>query len=234
MTKSGINKEKKAAAEKAVEFIESGMLVGLGTGSTVKFLIESLAEKVKSGLNVKTVSTSNATSKYAESLGISVVNINDVEEIDLTIDGADEVDPNLNGIKGGGGALLYEKIVASSSKKNIWMVDSTKRVEQLGGFPLPLEVVPFGVNQTFNKLFSLGYKPEFRSTDGKKYVTDGNHYIIDLHLIKIEKPDELNNKLLQIPGIVETGLFLEICDVLIIGADDECKIIFKNEKRPVK
>ncbi len=117
MTKSDLNKEKKAAAEKAVEFIESGMLVGLGTGSTVKFLIESLAEKVKNGLDVKTVSTSNATSKIAESLGITVLSINDVEEIDLTIDGADEVDPNLNGIKGGGGALLYEKIVASSSKK---------------------------------------------------------------------------------------------------------------------
>jgi ribose 5-phosphate isomerase A len=228
MTKSDLNKEKKAAAEKAVEFIEGGMLVGLGTGSTVKFMIESLAEKVKNGLDVKTVSTSNATSKIAESLGITVLSINDVEEIDLTIDGADEVDPNLNGIKGGGGALLYEKIVASSSKKNVWMVDSTKRVEQLGSFPLPLEVVPFGVNQTFNKLFSLGYKPEFRSADGKNYVTDGNHYIIDLHLNKIEEPYELNNKLLQISGVVETGLFLEICDVLIVGADDECKIIFKN------
>jgi ribose 5-phosphate isomerase A len=234
MTKSELNKEKKAAAEKAVGFIESGMLVGLGTGSTIKFMIESLAEKVKNGLDVKTVSTSNATSKYAESLGITVLNFNDVEEIDLTIDGADEVDPNLNGIKGGGGSLLYEKIVASSSKKNIWMVDSTKRVEKLGNFPLPIEVVPFGDNQTFNKLSSLGYKPEFRSVGGKNYVTDGNHYIIDLHLNIIEKPDELNNKLMLIPGVVETGLFLEICDVLIIGADDESKIIFKNEKRPVK
>ncbi len=234
MTKSDLNKEKKAAAEKAVEFIESGMLVGLGTGSTVKFMIESLAEKIKTGLDVKTVSTSNATSRFAESLGITVLNFNDVDEIDLTIDGADEVDPNLNGIKGGGGALLYEKIVASSSKRNIWMVDSTKRVEQLGCFPLPLEVVPFGVDQTFIKLFSLGYKPEFRSADGKNYETDGNHFIIDLHLNKIENPAELNTKLLLIPGVVETGLFLEICDVLIVGAYDECKIIFKNEKRPVK
>ena len=108
------------------------------------------------------------------------------------------------------------------------MVDSTKRVEQLGRFPLPLEVVPFGVNQTFNKLSSLGYNPEFRSADGKNFVTDGNHFIIDLQLNKIEKPDELNNKLLLIPGVVETGLFLEICDVLIIGADDECKIICKK------
>ncbi len=138
MTKLDLNKEKNAAAEKAVEFIEGGMLIGLGTGSTVKFFIESLAEKVKNGLDVKTVSTSNTTSKFAESLGITVLSINDVEEIDLTLDGADEVDPNLNGIKGGGGALLYEKIVASSSKKNIWMVDSSKYVEQLGKFPLPL------------------------------------------------------------------------------------------------
>jgi len=232
MTKSDLNKEKKAAAEKAVEFIESGMLVGLGTGSTVRFMIESLAEKIKNGLDIKAISTSNFTSNFAESLGITVLNFSDVDEIDLTIDGADEVDSNLNGIKGGGGALLYEKIVASSSKKNIWMVDSTKRVELLGKFPLPLEVVPFGVNQTFNKLFSLGYKPKFRTVGGKNYVTDGNHYIIDLQLNKIEKPNDLNNQLLLIPGVLETGLFLEICDVLIIGADDECEVIFKNEKRP--
>ena len=228
MTKSDLNNEKKAAAEKAVEFIESGMLVGLGTGSTVKFMIKSLSEKIRDGLDVKTVSTSNATSKFAETLGITVLNFNDVDEIDLMIDGADEVDQKLNGIKGGGGALLYEKIVASSSKKNIWMVDSTKRVEQLGRFPLPLEVVPFGANQTFNKLFSLGYNPKFRTADGKNYVTDGNHYIIDLHLNNIENPAELNTKLLLIPGVVETGLFLEICDVLIVGADDDCKIIFKT------
>ena len=228
MTKPDLNKEKKAAAEKAVEFIESGMLVGLGTGSTVRFMIESLAKKIKSGLDIKAISTSTTTSSFAESLGISVLNFSDVDEIDLTIDGADEVDPNLNGIKGGGGALLYEKIVASSSKKNIWMVDSTKGVELLGRFPLPLEVVPFGANQTFNKLFSLGYKPKFRSADGNNYVTDGNHFIIDLQLNKIEKPKELNNKLLLIPGVIETGLFLEVCDVLIISAGDECKIISKK------
>ncbi|MGB5895376.1 MAG: ribose-5-phosphate isomerase RpiA [Ignavibacteriaceae bacterium] len=228
MTKSDLTKEKKAAAEKAVEFIESGMLVGLGTGSTVKFMIESLAEKIKNGLNIKTISTSNATSRFAESLGITVLNFSDVDEIDLTIDGADEVDSNLNGLKGGGGALLYEKIVASSSKKNIWMVNSTKRVEFLGRFPLPLEVEPFGANHTFNKLLSLGYKPKFRTIDGRNYVTDGNHYIIDLQLNKIEKPDELNNKLLLLPGVIETGLFLGICDVLIVSAGDECKIISKK------
>jgi len=225
MTKSDLNKEKKAAAEKAVEFIESGMLVGLGTGSTVRFMIESLAEKIKNGLDIKTISTSNTTSKFAESLGITVINFSDVDEIDLTIDGADEVDSNLNGIKGGGGALLYEKIVASSSKKNIWMVDSTKRVERLGKFPLPLEVVPFGAKQTFNKLFSLGYNPKFRIADGKHYVTDGNHFIIDLQLNKIEKPDELNNKLLQVPGVIETGLFLGVCGLLIVSEGNECKII---------
>jgi ribose 5-phosphate isomerase A len=232
MKKSDLNKEKKAAAEKAVEFIESGMLVGLGTGSTVKFMIESLAKKIKDGLKVKAISTSNATSKFAESLGITVLDFSDVDEIDLTIDGADEVDPNLNGIKGGGGALLNEKIVASSSKKNIWVVDSTKRVGQLGRFPLPIEVVPFGAKQTFNKLLSLGYNPNFRSADGNNYVTDGNHFIIDLQLNKIEKPEELNNKLLLIPGVVETGLFLEICDLLIISAEDECEIITKKRKRP--
>jgi len=230
MTNPDLNKEKKAAAEKAVEFIESGMLVGLGTGSTVKFMIESLAEKTKKGFDVKTVSTSNVTGKFAESLGITVLNFNDADEIDVTIDGADEVDPNLNGIKGGGGALLYEKIVASSSKKNIWIVDSSKYVEQLGKFPLPVEVVPFGVNQTFKKLFSLGYKPEFRSIDGKNYVTDGNHYIIDLYLNKVEDIGKLNSNLLSIPGVIETGLFVNICDVLIMGIDNEVKVIPKLEK----
>ena len=108
------------------------------------------------------------------------------------------------------------------------MIDSTKRVEHLGTFPLPLEVVPFGANHTFNKLFSLGYNPKFRMIDGENYITDGNHYIIDLKLNTIENPAELNNKLLMIPGVIETGLFLEICDVLIMSAGDECKVISKK------
>ena len=223
-------KEKQIAALKALEFIKSGMVVGLGTGSTVKFMIEGLAVKVKNGLNIKTVSTSAATRILAESLGIRISELNEVNRIDLTIDGADEVDPQLNGIKGGGGALLYEKIVASNSKKNIWVVDSSKYVKELGKFPLPVEVLPFGSEQIFNKFNSSGYRPGFRMRDDKFFVTDGNHYIIDLHLTYIEKIRKLNAQLKSIPGVIETGLFIDICDILIVGRKNECEMIFKNEK----
>ena len=217
--------EKKAAADKAIEFIERGMIVGLGTGSTVKFFIESLAEKIRDGLIIKTVSTSNATGALSESLGIEVVELNAVEKIDVTIDGADEVDSQLNGIKGGGGALLYEKIVASSSQKNIWIIDSSKFVKQLGNFPLPVEVVVFGSNHTFAKLVQLGYNPKFRMEENKNFISDGRHNIIDLKLNKIVYPLKINNELQLIPGVVETGLFLNICDMVIIGRGKECEII---------
>ncbi len=223
--------EKKAAADKAIEFIESGMIVGLGTGSTVRFFIENLAEKVRAGLTIKTVSTSNSTGALSESLGIAVVELNAVEKIDVTIDGADEVDSQLNGIKGGGGALLYEKIVASSSKKNIWIVDSSKFVKQLGNFPLPVEVVAFGSNHTFAKLVQLGYNPKFRMEDNKNFISDGGHNIIDLKLNKIVYPLKINNELQLIPGIVETGLFVDICDMVIIGRGKDCEIIETKRMR---
>ena len=217
--------EKKAAADKAIEFIESGMIVGLGTGSTVKFFIESLDEKIRDGFIIKTVSTSNVTGAMLESLGMKVVELNAVEKIDVTIDGADEVDSQLNGIKGGGGALLYEKIVASSSEKNIWIVDSSKFVKQLGNFPLPVEVVEFGSNHTFVKLVQLGYNPKFRMEDNKNFISDGGHNIIDLKLNKIVHPLKINNELQLIPGVVESGLFLNICDMVIIGRGKDCDII---------
>ena len=154
--------EKKLAAEKSIDFIKDGMILGLGTGSTVFFLVNKLAELVKQGLKVKCVSTSNQTSELAESLGIEIVNLNSVDHVDLTIDGADEVDNNLNGIKGGGGALLFEKIVSKASKKVIWIVDSSKFVNKLGKFPLPVEVVPFGLNHLLKKLDADGYNPKLR------------------------------------------------------------------------
>lgn len=230
MLANNLENQKKTAAEKAIEFVEEGMTVGLGTGSTVKYMVEALAGKVKNGLDIETTSTSDATTKLATSRGITVLNFNDVKNIDVTIDGADEVDPNLNGIKGGGGALLYEKIVASSSKKNIWMIDSSKYVTQLGRFPLPLEIIPYGANQTFAKLVKLGYNPQFRMKDNKFYLTDGSHFIIDLQIDRIENANKLNYELLSIPGVIETGLFLDICDVLIMGTDDGCKVIPKLEK----
>lgn len=223
-------REKQLAAKKAIEFVESGMVVGLGTGSTVKFMVEDLAKKVKDGLDIVTVSTSIATTRLAKSLQIKVLELKDVKEIDLAIDGADEVDPNLNGIKGGGGALLYEKIIASSSKKNIWMVDSSKVVKQLGKFPLPVEVVPFGAEKTFDKLVALSCRPEFRYKGSETFVTDGGHYIIDLNLNEIDNSRTLNDQLILIPGVVETGLFINICDILIVGKNMTCEVITKNEK----
>jgi ribose 5-phosphate isomerase A len=217
--------EKQIAAEKAVDFIENGMMVGLGTGSTVTYMIKKLAEKVDEGLKITAVSTSIATTKLAESMGIHILNFDDVREIDLTIDGADEVDKNLNGIKGGGGALLIEKIVATSSRKNIWIIESTKLVADLGKFPLPVEVVPFGIEHTISKLKDGGYNPELRRVDNNNFLTDGNNYTIDLHLNKIADPDNLESALKKIPGIIETGLFINIADMVIAGKENSYEIL---------
>lgn len=223
------NLEKKVAAVKAAEFIEDGMILGLGTGSTVKYLIEELAQKVNSGLTITAVSTSQRSAELASSLGINVIEIDKVKQIDLTIDGADEFDRNLNGIKGGGGALLYEKIVASHSKENIWITDSGKFVKQLGKFPLPVEVVPFGARSLFDTFEHKGYNPKFREKNGKLFITDGNHYIIDLHLNAIESPLKLNTELNSIPGVIETGLFIDVADIVIMGKGEGYEI-FKKKK----
>lgn len=222
---------KKIASRKAVEYLKDGMTIGIGTGSTVKFFVENLANKIKNGLKVTAVSTSLQTTQLAKSLGITLIDLSRINKIDITFDGADEVDTNLNGIKGGGGALLYEKIVASISGKNIWMVDNSKCVEQLGQFPLPVEVIPFGAQQLFKILESKGYNPEFRMNGKKYFISDGNHNIIDLHMDRINNPDYLNNELLSMAGIVETGLFIGVCDLLLVGEKNNCKII--NKKRPV-
>ncbi|MBU5592794.1 ribose-5-phosphate isomerase RpiA [Clostridium sp. MSJ-4] len=219
---------KKVAGEKAVEFIKDGMTIGLGTGTTTYYTIVKLAEKVKDGLKVKAISTSNKTTELAEKLGIEIVPFNEVDYVDLTIDGADEVDNLLNGIKGGGGALLYEKLVAMSSKKVIWVVDNSKKVHCLGRFPLPVEVVPFAYNQIFNKLEELKLNPEIRKRDSNYYLTDGQHYIIDLFLNKIEDPYKLEKTLKSIPGVVETGLFLQIANTVIVGNGDQVQIIEKS------
>ncbi len=222
--------EKQIAAKKAVEYIEDEMVVGLGTGSTVSFLIKVLAEKVKAGLKVKAISTSNSTSQLASSLGIKIFDLNDVSKIDLTIDGADEVDENLNGIKGGGGALLYEKIVAKNSNKNIWIVDSSKLVKTLGKFPLPVEVVKFGAEHLYNAFNKMNFHPQFRMKDGKRFATDGDHFIIDLKLNVIEDAIDLNEKLKKITGVVETGLFCGLTDIVIAGNPDGTVTLKKRDQ----
>lgn len=217
--------EKQLAAEKSIDFIKDGMTIGLGTGSTVFFLVNKLAELVKQGLNITCVSTSSQTSNLADSLGIKISNFNDIDFIDLTIDGTDEVDKNLNGIKGGGGALLFEKIVASASKKVIWIADSSKYVSQLGKFPLPVEIISFGSNQLLKRIDELGFKPQPRKNGNDNFITDSGNLIIDLHLNKIEDSLELEKKIKLIPGVVEVGLFNNIADTLIIGKEDSTEII---------
>lgn len=218
-------KEKQLAAEKSIEFIKDGMTIGLGTGSTVYFLVNKLAESVKQGLNVTCVSTSKQTSELAKSLGIKIINLNEVDHLDLTIDGADEVDGNLNGIKGGGGALLFEKIVAAASKKVIWIVDSSKYVKKLGKFPLPVEVIPFGSKQILKRFNDRGYNPEVRKNGSDIFITDSGNEIIDLHLNQIEDSLKLEQEIKIIPGVVEVGLFNNIANMVIVGKENSTEII---------
>jgi len=220
--------EKQLAAEKSIEFIKDGMIVGLGTGSTVFFLVNKLAELVKQGLNITCVSTSHQTSELAKSLGIKILSLNDVDQIDLTIDGADEVDKNLNGIKGGGGALLYEKIVAKASNKVIWIVDSSKFVEKLGRFPLPVEIISFGSKQLFNRFDELGFSPQIRKNGNNNFITDSGNLIVDLHLNEIDDAIILERQIKLMHGVVEVGLFNNIADTVIVGKEKSTEIFSRK------
>ncbi|HMS64899.1 MAG TPA: ribose-5-phosphate isomerase RpiA [Ignavibacteria bacterium] len=221
------NKEKKLAGEKAAEFLKDGMTVGLGTGSTVFFTINKIGEMVADGLKIKAVSSSDATSRLAESHNIKMISINDDIQIDLTIDGADEADKYFNGIKGGGGALLFEKIIALSSKKNIWIIDSNKMVEKLGKYPLPVEIIPFGYKRVFERLSSMNLNPSVRMRNNEFFLTDSGNFIFDLHLKEINDPVKLDKELKMITGIVETGLFINIADTIIIGKENSTEILHK-------
>jgi ribose 5-phosphate isomerase A len=217
--------EKQLAAEKSIEYIKDGMILGLGTGSTVFFLVKKLSELVNQRFNITCVSTSDQTSELAKSLGIKISNLNEVDKIDLTIDGADEVDVNLNGIKGGGGALLFEKIVAKNSKKVIWIVDSSKFVKQLGKFPLPVEIISFGSNQLIKKFMELGFNPQIRKNGKDNFITDSGNLIVDLYLNKIEDSKMLEQNIKLLPGVVEVGLFNNIADLVIIGKENSTEIL---------
>ena len=214
--------QKKLVGEKAASFIEDNTVVGLGTGSTATYMVEALAARVKEeNLSITCVSTSNVTKELAINLGLNVKELSEVGEIDLTIDGSDEISPDYQGIKGGGGALLYEKIVAVNSKKVIWIVDASKMVEHLGAFPLPVEVIPFGSEHLFEKFKEKGYKPAYRMQDAaSKFVTDAGNIIIDLHLVKIDKPKQLAQELESEVGVVEHGFFIDIVDQVIVGNDN--------------
>ena len=218
--------EKQRSAEAACEYVKDGMIVGLGTGSTAEFAVKKIGELVRNGLSIRGIPTSDATKILAESEGIPLIEFSETMFIDLTIDGADEIDANLNMIKGGGAALLREKIVASASREEIIIVSVSKLVQQLGAFPLPVEVIPFGWQVVFNQLESLQGNPELRLKQGQPSVTDQGNFIVDCHFRKIENPEQLEQHLNMIPGVVENGLFINLCTRMIM-ADGE-NIIIKN------
>ena len=214
---------------KAAEFVTDGMIVGLGTGSTAYYFVAELGRRIKEeGLKITAVTTSSVTYEQAESLGIPLKAIDDVEVVDLTVDGADEVDPALNGIKGGGGALLMEKIVATNSKDCIWIVDESKQVETLGAFKLPVEVVQYGAENLFRHFEKKGYSPAYREKDGQRFVTDQGDFIIDLDLKVIPDAEVLAEELDRTVGVVDHGLFLGMVSKVIVGTPEGPKIISKS------
>ena len=212
---------KQLAAAKAVSLVEKGMVVGLGTGSTAYWAIEMIGEKMKNGeLNIKAIASSKRSEEQARSLGIPILSFSDIDQIDITIDGADEVDEQMNLIKGGGGALLREKIVASNSKELIIIVDEKKMVKHLGKFGLPVEIVIFGWEKKFVKLKSLGCIPTLRMETKQPYITDNNNYIVDCAFGEIENPKALHERINTIVGVVENGLFIKMASRVIVGFEN--------------
>ncbi|PEW02931.1 ribose 5-phosphate isomerase A [Bacillus cereus] len=209
---------KQLAGEYAADYVKDGMKVGLGTGSTVYWAIQKLGERIKEGISFQAVPTSKETEALAQQLNIPLISLNDVQSLDLTIDGADEIDSNLQLIKGGGGALLREKIVASSSKELIIIADESKVVTHLGTFPLPVEIIPFSWKQTESKIQSLGCKTTLRLKNDETFITDNNNMIIDcIFPNNISNPGKLHEQLKMITGVVETGLFINMTSKAIIG-----------------
>ena len=215
---------KQLAGEYAANLVKDGMKVGLGTGSTVYWTIQKLGERVKEGLTFQSVPTSKETEVLAKQLNISLISLNDIQSLDLTIDGADEIDANLQLIKGGGGALLREKIVATSSKELIIIADESKLVTHLGTFPLPVEIIPFSWKQTERKIQSLGCQTTLRLKNNETFITDNNNMIIDcIFPHNITNPTNLHTQLKMITGVVETGLFVNMTSKAIIGTKNGIK-----------
>jgi ribose 5-phosphate isomerase A len=209
---------KKAAAEAAIELVKDGMVVGLGTGSTANHAIEGLGRRVASGLRIRGVATSRASEELARKVGVPIITLDQVSEVDLTIDGADEVDPRFNLIKGMGGALLREKIVAFASKQEVIIIDDSKLVEVLGTkTPLPVEVVPFGHLRTKDALESLGCKASLKG-GSSPFVTDNANLIYECRFAKMEEPEILEAEIDMIPGVVESGLFIDLATKVVVAS----------------
>jgi ribose 5-phosphate isomerase A len=212
---------KQAAARASLQFVKDGHVIGLGTGSTAKYFVEFLGEKVKQGLQIRAIASSIRSQEQAIGLGIPVITFAECQQIDVTVDGADEVDPQLRLIKGGGGALLHEKIVASATKQFVIIVDASKRVPVLGKFPLPVEVIKFAYPLVEKKISALGAKVDLRrNLDGQPYLTDENNYILDCHFGQISNADALARQLSDMPGVVEHGLFIGMASVVLVANEN--------------
>jgi ribose 5-phosphate isomerase A len=223
---------KRQAAARALEQVSDGMKLGLGTGSTAKHFVELLGEQVRSGLRVIGVPTSEVTRADAQRGGIPLMTLDELDRLDLTVDGADEIDPALNLIKGGGGALLREKIVAAASDRMIVIADDSKWVEALGRFPLPIEVIPFGlgatqraIGQAFAECGVSGPMVVRKRQDGHVFVTDGGHWIVDAHLARISRAQQLAGLLTAIPGVVEHGLFIGLASTAMLAGSQGIRVV---------
>ena len=227
-----IEAQKRAAAARAVEFVRPGMRLGLGTGSTARHFVELVGERVRGGLDIVAVPTSQATKADAEHCGIPLSTLDELAALDLTVDGADEIAPDLSLVKGGGGALLREKIVAAASARMIVIADQSKWVEALGRYPLPIEVAPFGVAATLRELENAvasvqrqGALKLRQGRDGHAFVTDGGHWIVDAALGRIDDPKAMAHALCDIPGVMEHGLFIGLAQMAIVAGPDGVKLV---------
>lgn len=221
--------QKKIAGEMATEYIKDGMILGLGTGSTAYYMINKVGQLVQNGMNIKAVATSQSTESLAKKLHIPLISIDEIDKIDLCIDGVDEIDNNFNAIKGGGGALFREKIVADFAEEVIWIMDESKLVDSIGAFPLPIEILSYGHKQVLRKLKEYSLNPVLRMKDGKVYTTDNGNYIVDLHIGSPMDVDDIYNQVNKITGVLEIGLFLNMCKRIIVGTNSGVKIIENNK-----
>jgi ribose 5-phosphate isomerase A len=227
---------KRQAAARALEEVQGGMRLGLGTGSTAKHFVELLGARVRAGLNIIGVPTSEVTRADAERYGIPLTTLDDIDRLDLTVDGADEIDPALNLVKGGGGALLREKIVAAASDRMIVIADDSKWVETLGRFPLPIEVIPFAfaatkraIARAFAESGVSGQMVLRKAGDGHVFVTDGGHWIVDAHLGRIAGASRLADRLSAVPGVVEHGLFIGLADLAVLASAQGIRVVERHQ-----
>ncbi|HUO25129.1 MAG TPA: ribose-5-phosphate isomerase RpiA [Candidatus Aquilonibacter sp.] len=214
------DREKEAAARASLQFIKDGQVVGLGTGTTAAHFVHLLGEQVQKGLKIRGIPTSERSRQQAANLGIPLTTFEECQSIDVTVDGADEVDPQLRLIKGGGGALLREKIVASATKQMVVVADASKRVAVLGKFPLPVEVIKFARPLVEKRIAALGADVDLRrNSDGQPYLTDENNYILDCRFGRIENVDALARQLSDMPGVVEHGLFIGMANIVLVAVE---------------